>query len=354
MDMGFSEEEARTIYETLRDELDTPHLTTRIIGWLRKALIYLFYILAALFSCVAAILWYTGHHIRAIDWARRLRRCLNSITKNFTRAWNWLLHEQLSQLLDHLAFRINLSRYFLTHHLSRTGHWILQAGIVDTMIYLPPYILHRILTFFLKPPHERENNGGFDAAFAIAIHACIDHPVRIILAILTALYCLNGLIGTNDNNNNQECYRCLRKNKNVSMASVDVAKLCEKHRAAEDAQRKWYYRRVQRKEREMIRERSSPSPPRREVASSSRLPAGKEFTPVPWHPLPLYDFSSVFPEAEEVDGGESQEFLSSGTAQSVGSGPGHMGYDFGVSEWDKTPSFTSTPSIVKGRKERFF
>ncbi|KAL9584997.1 MAG: hypothetical protein Q9212_001775 [Teloschistes hypoglaucus] len=343
MEMGFPEEMARNVYQSLRDtrKVDTPPLTTRMIGWLIEALIYLIYTFATLFSCVAAILWYTGRHVRARDWARRFRRCLNFITRIFTRAWNWLVHEQLSQLLDHLAFRITWSRYFLTHHLWRIGHLILQAGIVVTTVCLPPYLLSRIIFFFLKPPHERENNEGFDAAFAIAIHACIDHPIRIILATLTTLYCLNRLIGTNEDNNNnnntnQECDCCLCKNKNASMESVDLAKLCESHRAAE------YERRVQEKEREMFRQRWSPA--RREVAAT--LPRGEKFAHVPWHPLPLYDFSSVFPETEEV---ESSSFE---TARSVGSGNGIWMAE-GVVEWGRSPSFTSTPSISRERKEGF-
>ncbi|KAI4099207.1 MAG: hypothetical protein L6R37_006067 [Teloschistes peruensis] len=350
MDMGFPEEMAREIYQSLRDSpvlrtrvVDTPRLTTRITGWLKsffETLIYLGYVLAGLFSCVAAILWCTGGHTRATNWQRRFRKYSNFITGSFMRVWDWL-QEKRSQLHDDLAFCITFSRLFLTHHLKRTGHFILKTGVVITTISLSPYLLYRILFFFfLKAPHERENNGGFDGAFAIAIHVIIDHPYRVILATLITLWCLARLMGTNDKSN-PECYRCLREKKNVSMETVDVGKLCQKHRAAEDKQRKRYRKLRVHKEREMMRKRCSP-----EVAST--LPSGEQFAPVPWHPLPLYDFSSIFSETEAVE--ESQEISSYETAQSTHSG--YMG-GFGISEWERSPSFASTPSMSKSGKERF-
>ncbi|KAL8778567.1 MAG: hypothetical protein Q9194_001922 [Teloschistes cf. exilis] len=351
MDMGFPEEMAREIYQSLRDSpvlrtrvVGTPRLTTRITGWLKsffETLIYLGYVLAGLFSCVAAILWCTGGHTRATNWQTRLRNYSNFITGSLMRVWDWS-QEKRSQLHDHLTFCITFSRLFLTHHLSRTGHFILQTGIVITTISIPPYLLYRILFFFLKAPHERGNNGGFDSAFAIAIHVIIDHPFRVILTTLTTLWCLTRLKGTNDKSK-PECYQCLWKKKNVSMETVDVGKLCRKHRAAEDKQRKRYRKQRVQKEREMMRKRCSP-----EVATT--LPSGEQFAPVPWHPLPLYDFSSIFSEADAVE--ESQELSSFETAQSTYLS-GHMGHGYGISDWERSPSFASTPSMSKGRKERF-
>ncbi|KAL8634291.1 MAG: hypothetical protein Q9228_008115, partial [Teloschistes exilis] len=238
----------------------------------------------------------------------------NFITRSCVRVWN-RLHEKLSQVLHVLAVCITLSCHFLTHHLSRTRDFILQAGPTVIALTLPPYLLHRIFLFFLKEPHERENGGGFDQAFAMAIHATIDHPISVILAILVTTWCFTPFFRTEEVS--EECYLC-PLNQQVNAEPVVVGKLCKKHMDLEDEYRKVYERGVRKKEEEMIRERWNP-----EVAAT--LPLGERFSPVPWHPLLLYDFSSLFPKkaAEEDD------------------------------QWEESPLFTSTLSSSKFREERF-
>ncbi|KAL8661982.1 MAG: hypothetical protein Q9202_005108 [Teloschistes flavicans] len=376
MRVGFSEETSRQIYQALRDKPaarkdnstsrkdesagrmqvggGTRRIATKIVKGLKRfamALLYLGSVLASCLSCSAAVLWYAGRKGRARDRKKRLEKerrerekeeaetwrrtgfrtivrryqQRNFVTRCCERVWN-RLHEKLSPVLHVMAVGITLScnilfhglsrtRDILIHGLSRTRDFILQVGSILIALTLPPYLLYRIFLFLLREPHERENGGGFDQAFAMAIHACIDHPLSVIVATLVTACCFMSFLRNGEVS--EECYLC-PPTQQVNAEPVNMGKLCRKHMDIENKYREVYEQKVRKKEEEMIRERWSPG-------EAAKLPSGERFSPVPWHPLPLYDFSSLFPEMAEEEDDLCEE----------------------------SPSFTSTPRISKVRKERF-
>ncbi|KAL8687663.1 MAG: hypothetical protein Q9218_006230 [Villophora microphyllina] len=282
-----------------------PSFWTAIAKALRSAFTYLLYLSSVLLvfaALIAAIAWYAGCENRAKDHKKRLEK--EKEERNFEDLETWkrtgfrtergslvgrmygrvseraiLKQSQVHQCLTvHTAF----FRHALTHHFTKTSRSIRRLGFVLTVLILPPYILYRVLQLFRKEPHEREDGGRFDGMLAVFMHACVDHPVPVIIAVLVAIRCLSLFVGSKSSST--ECSLCSSQQQIIT-ESVNMGKLCKKHSEIEDEYRELYQEGVRKDEEDMIRVRWSQQ-------TASTLPSGEKFSPVPWYPQPLFSASS--------------------------------------------------------------